>query len=361
MKPIIRRNNAKHNRSTAEVKYEKLLSQLQEQQQYNNNLQSSLQTVQAKVTAELEPLTKRYYALLRKLLIAIDAAANKSVVGKHNKELLDVYMAETSRFLLKRFGYQDTQLAALLFKYGNINADDVVRHYEEQFTSAKFSQVYGFNINFKEMVEKGEENYFTENRHHFTKAGQTQATAVIESELVQDWSEDNKTAARKEADNKLLHSDARSVYMRLIKKFHPDLERDEDKQNQNTEIVKEVTKAYQEKDFFTLLKLQIKYLDDNETEATNIADAMLKRYNKILQKQLAELKQNIQIQHYTSGNTIENFIDNYGNFSPQKFATQRNFLKKRNNALTSEIETSTKSPEIWLNGYLHLLKLSQDK
>lgn len=353
---ISKRNNAKKSQSKLQLKYEKLLSQIETQQQYNANLENGLHKAHVKLTTELEPLMQQNSVLKRKLLLAIDSTADRLGVGKYNKEWLNIYMSESSEALLRIFGYQDKPLAAILEKYGNISVDDVVNDYESQSMSEKFSEMYGFDIDIKEMLEKGEENYFSENQHNFNKAKQAELNESPDEDQAQEPKSKSKTAIKKAEEDKLLTRDARSVYMRLIKKFHPDLERDEDKRNEFTEIVKQVTKAYQENDFFTLLKLQIQYLDDNETEAEKIADDMLKRYNKILQKQLNELKQWITMQHYMSGDMIEDFIDKNGNFSPQKFATQRNHLKKMNDAVKMEIEASTKRPKTWFKDYLRFIK-----
>ena len=361
MKPAISANNdAKKSQSRLQLKYEKLLGEIEAQQLYNTNLQSGLQKAQAKLAAELVPLAQQNNTLQRKLLLVIDSTADRLGVGKYNREWLDIYMTESSEFLLRIFGYQDKELATLLQKYGDISADDIVKDYEDQAMSEKFSQLYGFDIDIKEMLEKGEDNYFAEHRHRFNEANQNNPDETAEQDAPQEPKLNSK-AAKKAEDDKLLKRDARSVYMRLIKKYHPDLERDEAKRNIYTEIVKEVTKAYQENDFFTLLKLQIKYLDDNETEATKIADDMLKRYNKILQRQLNELKQWIYMQHHTSGDIIEDFIDKNGNFSPQKFATRRNHLKKRNDAIKMEIEASFKRPKTWFKDYLRFIKEIQQQ
>ena len=361
MKPAISANNdAKKSQSRLQLKYEKLLGEIEAQQLYNTNLQSGLQKAQAKLAAELVPLAQQNNTLQRKLLLVIDSTADRLGVGKYNREWLDIYMTESSEFLLRIFGYQDKELATLLHKYGDISADDIVKDYEDQAMSEKFSQLYGFDIDIKEMLEKGEDNYFAEHRHRFNEANQNNPDETAEQDAPQE-PKPNSKAAKKAEDDKLLNRDARSVYMRLIKKYHPDLERDEAKRNIYTEIVKEVTKAYQENDFFTLLKLQIKYLDDNETEATKIADDMLKRYNKILQRQLNELKQWIYMQHHTSGDIIEDYIDKNGNFSPQKFATRRNHLKKRNDAIKMEIEASSKRPKTWFKDYLRFIKEIQQQ
>lgn len=357
MKPAVSgNNNPKKNQSRLQLRYEKLLSEIEAQQLYNANLQNGLQNAHTKLVAELAPLIRQYSTLQRKLLLVIDSTADRLGVGKYNKEWLDIYMTETSERLLRTFGYQDKQLTAVLQKYGNISVDDIVNDYEDQAMTEKFKEMYGFDINIKEMLEQGEDNYFAENRHRFNKTQQEELNEAPEEDYAEEPKSNTKAAKKKAEDDKLLGRDARSVYMRLIKKFHPDLERDEIKRAGYTEIVKVVTKAYQENDFFTLLKLQIQYLDDNETEATKIADDMLKRYNKILQKQLSELKQWILMQHYASGDMIEDFVDKNGNFSPQKFATQRNFLKKRNAAINMEIEASVKRPKTWFKDYLRFIK-----
>lgn len=357
MKPATRESNSQNkSQSKLQLKYQKLLSQIEEQQLYNVNLQNGLRMAHTKLEKEIEPLTKQYNLLQRKLLLIIDKTADQLGVSKHNREWLDAYMTQSSEFLLRIFGYQDKQLAALLQKYGWISVDDIIKDYESQAMAEKFSQLYGFDIDIKEMLEKGEDNYFAENQNRFKESARSKLNDTDEQGYTKKTKADKQAPSKKTEEDKLMARDARSVYMRLIKKYHPDLEQDEVKRSIYTEIVKEVTNAYQENNFFALLKLQIKYLDDNETEATKIAEDMLKRYNKILQKQLNELKQWIYMQHHTSGDIIEDFIDKNGNFSPQKFAAQRRLFEKRNDILNREIAASAAKPKTWFKEYLSFIK-----
>ncbi len=72
-----------------------------------------------------------------------------------------------------------------------------------------------------------------------------------------------------------------------------------------------------------MLKLLINYLDDNEKGAEAVADDMLKRYNKILQKQLDKINERLEAMHFASEDIVEDFIDKNGKFSVQKFAARK--------------------------------------
>jgi hypothetical protein len=364
MKPAVQKTNGeKSKKSKLQLKYEKLLEQINSQQLYNQNLNAGLNKAQIKATTELVPLIKQQHVLQRDLLLVLNEFAEKIGLGKYNREWFDSYMADEAIALLDIFGYQDKELSTLLEKYGDTTIKDMIADEETQAMAQSFSKVFGFDIDIEEMLNMGHNAYFSKHQNEFIK-NMADAREQNANETSQTINEEpgkgktNKSAKQQKSveENKTLAKEARNVYMRLIKKFHPDLESDEALQAKKNEIVKEVTKAYQENDFFTLLQLQIKYLDDNEAEAEALAEDMLKRYNKILQKQLNELKQRILEQYHISGDLIEDYIDKNGNFSPQKFASRKRNLEKENTAIKNHIQASQKKPKTWFKDYIKLIK-----
>lgn len=78
----------------------------------------------------------------------------------------------------------------------------------------------------------------------------------------------------------------RKLYMALAKLFHPDRERDEAQRAYKTKLMQEVTEAYQQGNWFSLLKLQSEH-----AEAREVADMPeMVSYNQALKKQADQLQ-----------------------------------------------------------------------
>lgn len=89
-----------------------------------------------------------------------------------------------------------------------------------------------------------------------------------------------------------LSKTSRAIYTSLVKALHPDGELDENEKLRKTELMKKVTEAYQNNDFFALLKLQIEYTQGN-TNIENLQDDQLKYYNKVLTNQVRDLQEDV--------------------------------------------------------------------
>ncbi len=342
MKPVITpKSQYNTKQSKTYLKYEKLLADIEKQKQFKANLETGLSKAHSKINEELLPMQREVNSLSRAYIIRLDELVTEIGIGKFNREWLESYMADELDSLLDVFGHGDEALSKLYTKYADLSVDDIAEDEDIIATAKSFSELFGFEVDVKEFLEKGQTGYFEAHKEKILENIYKQRDAFFETEQGQAKQKDKKTSNKKAGDeDTMLAKDARSVYMRLIKKFHPDLEKDIIKKEQNNEITKQVTKAYQENDFFELLKLQITYLDDNEKDAEAIADDMLKRYIKLLKKQLDELNASIHETHFTSGNAIADFIDKNGKFSPQKFAARRRDIEKQNASLKSTLADS---------------------
>jgi hypothetical protein len=104
----------------------------------------------------------------------------------------------------------------------------------------------------------------------------------------------NKKLAEKAA---LLQKSWKSLYLKLVKKFHPDTEKDEEKKLHKTVVMQQVTMAYEKNDFYTLLAIYQQQIgfDKKESEQDDklFADNALYQYIIILKQQDAELKDKI--------------------------------------------------------------------
>lgn len=83
---------------------------------------------------------------------------------------------------------------------------------------------------------------------------------------------------------------SRVLYTRLVHQLHPDKEKDPEIQLIKTEIMQDVTHAYQNEDIYELLKLQLEHIDQEGEAAANLAEEQLQVCNLMLSKQVADLQ-----------------------------------------------------------------------
>lgn len=156
--------------------------------------------------------------------------------------------------------------------------------------------------------------------------------------------------------NQLIAQDAKAIYVRLVKKFHPDLEQNETFKIEKTALVQEITKAYKEKDFLKLLSLQIEHIDEKENEGQILADDMLKRYNKTLTKQLNQIKAEIELIKQSSHGLLENFFDRNNKFSEKQFRTIKKQLKFEIDSVEQDTRNSYRYDKDWFKEWLREMK-----
>lgn len=83
----------------------------------------------------------------------------------------------------------------------------------------------------------------------------------------------------------------RSVYMELVKTFHPDLETDEAERRRKTAIMQQITEAYQEGRLLSLLKLQMEIEQIDRDKLESLDKNQLNYFNRILGQQVTDLEQ----------------------------------------------------------------------
>jgi len=97
----------------------------------------------------------------------------------------------------------------------------------------------------------------------------------------------------KEEESKISQS-IRTVYRQLVGALHPDRETDPGEHQRKTDLMQKVTVAYKNRNLLQLLELQltVEQIDQNAIDSIN--EDRLNYFNKILQRQSLELKQEIE-------------------------------------------------------------------
>ena len=131
-----------------------------------------------------------------------------------------------------------------------------------------------------EMMEEKQSEFAEEERRSEERRAQRPKTQKqIEREEKQNLETNNITKA------------VRTIYMDLVKAFHPDREKEEAERERKTEIMQRVTQAYEKSDILALLRLQLEFERINQSHIESLAANQLKYYNKILREQTKELEE----------------------------------------------------------------------
>lgn len=124
--------------------------------------------------------------------------------------------------------------------------------------------------------------------------------AVYEAKRLVDEQENQNSSKKKKLSKREIEKEIqaektwksiRGIYLELVKELHPDKEADETQRLLKEERMKQLTKAYQEKDLASLLRMQINWLEESAKEPIDQTDDVLKLYNKVLQAQVDRLEQ----------------------------------------------------------------------
>lgn len=103
-----------------------------------------------------------------------------------------------------------------------------------------------------------------------------------------------KMLAEKKQTEQDTQKSIKEIYNQLVKAFHPDAEMDNEKKAQKTEIMKQITVAYNDDDLFTLLKLQIELEIIDDDKLAEFSDTKIKNFISVLSEQISRLNMEIE-------------------------------------------------------------------
>jgi hypothetical protein len=131
--------------------------------------------------------------------------------------------------------------------------------------------------------------------------------ALRNSNCFKDTDVETEKEKKQKKLEELQKNGAKSIYIKLAKAYHPDFEQCPQKKEEKGAIMKNLTVAYEEKDLFTLLKMDAEWLSSSGEEITYSANN-LKAYNALLKKKESELKEYLLNMHY---NPRYSFLSEY--------------------------------------------------
>jgi hypothetical protein len=287
---------AKEKKSKLQQQYETLTLRIEEKKALLRSLEEGMQEALPLVMKELKPLLTSELDGFNKRLVRLDEVAEELGVPKNLRKSFEAYMFSEITHVLQMGLDDDGELVDLQQKYG-----------------------YGFS------------------------------TRDVSKRQEPPEEETPKTAKKPSKKGTLMpEKDAKAVYLKLMKVFHPDRVQDAETKEKHNEISTQVIKSYKDKDYHGLLKLQIKHLKEGDTAADNV----FYRYNVLLQEQLDELDQALENARSGTRGIYEDLFDHQHRFSPARFKKVKKALRQNIDRLERDYIDSLNHTKAWFKHVL---------
>jgi len=242
-------------------------------------LQTAYDQILERIPKDLNPLVQEYQTYRVEMVHIMDRTYSADLFRKIYQTKLAYLITETSFDLIVNHGFDD--LKSIYDRYSDVDLETALLEYNErnaklQEPAALIEENAGSLIDFHELDEE-------------------QQQRLKEEQRFQKLKEQGKLNVERQKTTRSV----RTVYMDLVKAFHPDRESDETEKIRKTGIMQQVTQAYQDNNLMDLLKLQIDFERIDQAHLENLGKAQLNYYNKVLQQQVEDLeieKEKIQLQ-----------------------------------------------------------------
>lgn len=235
------------------------------------DLQWAYDEMLRRMPSDLDPLIREYQGCRADIVNLWDRAYEAEHFRKAYQTKLAFLITENAYDLIKNHGL--TELKPVFNKYNPVNIDILLE--EDRLKETTRIKDPAFLLE-SEHVPEPEISF-----HELSKEEQLRIKAERREQRM-----DQRT---REAQQAKTTKSVRSVYMELVKTFHPDRETDEAEKQSKTETMQRITKAYQANNLLSLLKLQMELEQIDRPGLENLNKNQLSYYNKILKQQVEEL------------------------------------------------------------------------
>jgi hypothetical protein len=240
--------------------------------------------------ARVTPAERAAMAACRDWIMVL---SNSPFRHRLNKKLAEkfalILLEEIGRLLDTSFYADDMELQALYAEY-----EDSGRSYEEireemegdlkEMSARMMNDMFDMNLEADDLDDPERiQEKINAKQAEFEAAERTHAEKRAKK---------GKTDSQQAAESSVKKT-AKQIYINLIRHFHPDKEPDEQRRLEKTEVMKQITAAYEADDHLRLLELQMTLLSDRNNVYADFDNPQLKYFNQTLQQQVAELEREL--------------------------------------------------------------------
>ena len=289
----------------AQKKFNGLIKKIDVQKKLLAEWKESLSLCQQEAAAKLEPLRKIMGEHQAELVQLLDQMFTRHKFTRNQQQKLAHLICETCVELISQHHRDD--LKPLYNRYSADDFDARAQEEEEMaadFLKAMMQETFG--------VELGDDELEFDPRDPLGSAARLAEKLKQQQEQAEAARPKRKKTAkqlakeaREQEESAHVSKSIQAVYRQLVAALHPDREADPSERERKTELMQKVTVAYGNKDLLQLLELQLAVEQIDQGKLNNIAEDRLKHYNKVLQNQFDELREEVMLMEMQIGSQLQ--------------------------------------------------------
>ncbi len=289
-----------------QIAFNKLVKSIETKSQQLTLLESNIRKYNTQKDGALADLQQQYVDIKLAYATILDNAYENNKFSKKDAQKLIQIIINICSCTIEDFSgtFDNTELTSIVEKYQKLQTQALSSQdqaFSKDLMQIMMKEQYGFDIDLSDLdsfdFDKIKDRFTTAFEQSEAKSRDASSTNRKNKHTTNSGSEKDKVAADK------MNKSWKSIYLNLVKKFHPDTEQDELKKAEMDSVLKEITTAYDANNFYKLLELDIKYASQAgiETKDENIVS----EYIKILKKQEIDIKDKLaQLNYYISSSRL---------------------------------------------------------
>jgi hypothetical protein len=281
--------------SKAQKAFNKLIDKIGKQRNLLAEWQAANSLYRQKYDSKFRPLVLLYNQRRRELVHALDQAYDDKALSKTDRAEISDIICTIAADLIAEHG--DETLKPIYNRHSNLDFDSKAEDENKAFKSMMETMLD---------VDLGDDFDFSSREKVVAKIdAQLKRKALEEGQKQQADAEhlgkrkksakvsDKEARLRTEEEN--VSQSIREVFRKLASALHPDREQDPVEHQRKTVLMQKVNVAYGNQDLLQLLELQLEVEQIDQHAMNAVSEDRLKRYNKVLAEQSADLQQEIDM------------------------------------------------------------------
>ena len=304
--------------------------------------------LKTELAQKIIPLSQEINAMQLNMLIMLDqyhSNSNTALTVKQQEKLYTFIQGLADTCLC----FDESGVAEEIHDRYNEMSVAEIKHEQEAMLKSGLEDLY--DINLGEDFDFGSETAYAD------------FLGAVNGKKKQRSSAQKKVKETKVSDNEIMENQSiKEIIRQLTKVLHPDREMDEAKKAQKSVLMQRANLAYKQNDLLALLELQFEREQFEQKELNSLANEKLLAYNRMLQRQRKQIKEEIAILKQRISHDIQMPPFYFYDAPEHAFAylnQEARNMKASKSQLAEELEifSDIKSLKRWLN----TLKKSQMK
>ncbi len=291
--------------SKAQKEFNRLTKRIGELEIEIKSFRETVETIQQRINVEYRPLLTDYNRHRADLVRVFDHAYDRPEATKTEKKKLAHLITDLAYELIDMHGMDE--MKPIFDKYDEDGFDETTAETDglvSEVMKDMVSSMYGitFDPDVDVSTQEKFEAYVQEQLQSRQAEHQQQRQQTEEKKVKKPkTAKQQEREAKKQLEERNITKAVRTLYMDLVKAFHPDREPDEAEKKRKTAVMQRITEAYEKSDLLALFRLQLEFNRIDQQHLETLADDQLKYYNKILKQQAVELGDELhEMRHHLS-------------------------------------------------------------